>query len=308
MTDGISLTTTQVLSPQRATSVTDLVGAAQAYDGFSALNEAALLHLRHGRAGVSHILALRQGDLVGYAQLEVHQSGSGQLVVHPNWRRTGIGSLLLKELLQTSDLPLRIWAVGNSPAAQALAASEGLTPARELLIMKRSLTEPIPEPIVPTQITVRTFVPGHDEEEWLGVNARAFSHHPEQGQLTRADLDDRMAEPWFDPHGFFIAQRGDVMVGFHWTKQHEDKLGEVYVLGVDPGAGGQGLGKVLLATGLRYLQGQGNTIVELYVEADHQRAIGLYSGYGFAVASRDVMYAQRQRDSALLATSGSREN
>ena len=44
------------------------------------------------------------------------------------------------------------------------------------------------------------------------------------------------------------------MVGFHWTKQHQDQLGEVYVLGIAPSAAGRGLGKALLLTGLRSLQ------------------------------------------------------
>ena len=109
---------------------------------------------------------------------------------------------------------------------------------------------------------------------------------------TEAELDERMAEDWFDPHGFFLAVRGPQVIGFHWTKQHQDQLGEVYVLGVDPSAGGGGLGKVLLARGLTHLQQAGNTEVVLYVEADHERAVGLYRGYGFRVASRDVMYEQ----------------
>ena len=71
------------------------------------------------------------------------------------------------------------------------------------------------------------------------------------------------------------------MVGFHWTKQHPDRLGEVYVLGVDPDAGGAGLGKALLADRPGHLRDQRNTAVELYVEADHERAVGLYQAYGF---------------------------
>jgi mycothiol synthase len=64
----------------------------------------------------------------------------------------------------------------------------------------------------------------------------------------------------------------------------------VYVLGVDPEAAGTGLGKALLAAGLAHLRERGNTEVELYTESDNQQALSLYFGYGFAVASRDVMY------------------
>jgi mycothiol synthase len=101
-----------------------------------------------------------------------------------------------------------------------------------------------------------------------------------------------MAEPWFDAEGFFVATISDTMIGFHWTKQHQDQLGEVYVLGVAPSAAGRGLGKALLLTGLRSLQQRGSTRVELYVEADHRAAIELYLSYGFVAVSRDVMYAQ----------------
>ena len=126
----------------------------------------------------------------------------------------------------------------------------------------------------------------------MRVNAAAFAHHPEQALIDSDDLADRMAEPWFDPRGFFVATINDTMVGFHWTKQHQDQLGEVYVLGVTPSAAGRGLGKALLVTGLRSLQQRGSTRVELYVEADHRAAIELYLTYGFTTVNRDVMYAQ----------------
>ena len=67
----------------------------------------------------------------------------------------------------------------------------------------------------------------------------------EQGRLTVADLHERMEQPWFDAAGFLLVEddaTGEV-VAFHWTKiEPGSRAGEVYVVGVDPGYQGRGLG------------------------------------------------------------------
>jgi len=281
MSTLLTIAVTTQLGETEISSVLGLVAKAVAVDQAPALNEAALLQLRRTHAATK------------YAQLASGPEWSaGQLVVAPDHRRQGIGTQLLQRLIMESATPLRVWAMGDTPAARALAAGAGMVRQRELLIMERPLDGELPEPVVPRGVQIRRFEAGQDEQEWLRVNAAAFAQHPEQALIDIDDLKDRMAEPWFDPSGFFVATRDDAMIGFHWTKQHEDQLGEVYVLGVAPWAAGQGLGKALLLTGLRSLQERGSTRVELYVEADHAAAIQLYLTYGFTTASRDVMYAQ----------------
>jgi mycothiol synthase len=193
---------------------------------------------------------------------------------------------------------MRLWAHGDLPAAAGFAAAAGFSRARELWQLRRTLRgadAALPEPQFPAGVTVRAFVPGQDEDAWLGVNARAFAHHPEQGAWTKADLELREAEPWFDPEGFFLAERDGVLIGFHWTKVHPEgpdgsPEGEVYVVGVDPAGQGGGLGRALTVAGMRYLQAQGLGHVMLYVDGDNTPAGRMYTALGFSRWSTDVMY------------------
>ncbi|HZA04821.1 MAG TPA: mycothiol synthase [Propionibacteriaceae bacterium] len=294
MPSAATLTIDSALAGATREQVEQLLARAQAADGYRALNEAAELALRQDSSAVVHLTALADDRVVGYAQLAPGPEGStGFVVVDPGARRSGVGLRLVRALVEHAPSPLQLLAPTDSAAAQALAARAGLTAGRTLLIMTRDLRQPLPEPVVPTGVTIRTFRPGQDEAAWLTVNAAAFAGHPEQGALTDADLAERMAEPWFDPEGFFLAERGGAIIGFHWTKQHEDGLGEVYVLGVAPAGHRQGIGGALLLVGLEHLRRRGNTTVELYVEAASGPAVALYSSYGFTTAARDVMYAQR---------------
>jgi mycothiol synthase len=169
--------------------------------------------------------------------------------------------------------------------------------------MHRSLQDPVPAPEFPVGRRLRTFIPGRDEDDWLSLNARAFAKHPEQGAWTRHDLELREQEPWFDPTGFFVAERAGQLAGFHWTKVHPPEaaaapgaakgIGEVYVVGVDPAEQGSGLGRALTLAGLQHLRELGLDVVMLYVDEDNTPAIRLYEALGFTLARADVMY---QRD------------
>jgi mycothiol synthase len=132
-----------------------------------------------------------------------------------------------------------------------------------------------------------------DASEVLRVNAAAFAHHPEQGSMDAANLAERMSEPWFDPAGLLVADAGGRLLAFHWTKQHSPELGEVYVVAVDPGAQGRGLGRAVTAAGLAHLHSRGVRRVILYVESDNAAAIATYGRLGFAHTSTHVQYARQ---------------
>jgi len=291
------------------TEVLALVEAASAHDGVAPLSEHVLLHLRYqaqdvGPGSGRDLLVTRDGRIAGYAYLDPPAQRqpldrSGELVVHPDYRRHGLGLELVRELAAAADGdPIRLWAHGDLPAAGMLALAAGFERFRALWQMRRPLGDRVEQPVLPAGTTLRTFRPGQDEDEWLGLNARAFAKHPEQGAWTRHDLQLREREPWFDPAGFFIADRHGSMAGFHWTKVHgpagaPDSVGEVYVVGVDPGEQGTGLGRALTLTGLLYLREQGLDEVMLYVDEDNAPAIRLYEGLGFTRSATDAMYRPR---------------
>lgn len=279
-------------------AITELAHVAAHSDGVAPLSEQTLLHLDGEHPDEVHILAYGGepgGELVGYAFLG--SDGSAELVVTPEARRRGTGSALLRMLRDHGGARLRVWAHGHLPGVDELAARAGLDLVRELYFLRRARA-PLPEPRWPDGIELRTFVPGQDDGAWLALNSRAFADHPEQGAWTRAELAERLNQPWFDRAGFFLAvdRESGGLAGFHWTKTHEDEgdgpYGEVYVLGVDPGHQGSGLGKALTIAGLHYLQeDRGLPSVVLYVDGINKAARALYEKLGFTVAGVDVQFA-----------------
>jgi mycothiol synthase len=295
------------LSGADVVGVRALAEAAHRADGVAPLSEQPLLRLSVDEGWLTHVVARSKAGLViGYAQVDRGgDAASAELVVHPEHRRGGVGRLLLRTAERDATLPqfggtagqhgksLRVWAHGNLAPAQAFARAAGYVVVRELLFLTKALT-----PSSGTggtrdaggRYSVRTFAPGRDDDAWVALNALAFADHPEQGRLTVADLRDRMAEPWFDSSGFFLAQAPDgSLAGSVWTKI-EGGDGEIYAIGVAPDHRGAGLGTALTETALHHLSTRTQRAT-LYVDGDNTAALATYERAGFARTAVDVQYA-----------------
>jgi len=319
----------QTLGDGQRTEVLALVANATRVDGTAPLSEQVLLAVRGGPAlspttGWPHFLRYAGTHLAGYAHLARGSAGeaaTAEVVVDPAYRRHGVGTALVQALetaLETAVEPevgtLRLWSHGQLDGARAFAARDGYSRVRELWAMRRSLrsdVDPLPGVRLPEGFATRQFVIGLDEDDWLRVNARAFADHPEQGRLTRHDLDRRIVEPWFDATGFILIEdmRGfaPVLAASHWTKvvpaerpEVRPTEGEVYVVGVDPAYQGLGLGRAVTILGLAHLRERGLTEAMLYVDADNRAAVETYSRLGFTRFAADVMYSRRSPGSATI--------
>src|SRR5687767_997434 len=293
--------------------VRDLLEAVGRFDDHQALGEHKWLDLVHGgRPRFTGFIAEDppHPHPVGYAHLSVEgdsatSPGSAahpvppaavwglEVVVDPEHRGIGVEVALVEAALEHAGGHgggiVHFWVFRPTQIHDALAHRLGFARGRELLQMRRPLPHP-EAPRWPPGTVVRRFVPGRDEDAWLAVNNRAFEGHVEQGGWTGATIAQRQTEPWFDSSGFLLAERDGELSGFCWTKVHHNGLGEIYVIAVDPGAQGAGLGKALVLGGLAGMAERGIGTGMLYVDAANEGAVGLYRHLGFEVHHVDRAY------------------
>ncbi len=180
------------------------------------------------------------------------------------------------------------WLRPVTDAGHRRALAGGLAERRRIHQLRRRL------PASSTDLVTRPFDPERDSIDWLRVNAAAFAAHPDQGTWGQADLSARLAETWVDLDGFLVHDGADGRLdAFCWTKVHQvpEALGEIYVIGVDPPAGGRGLGRAIVLAGLADLyERRGQNEAMLYVESDNLVAVGLYRSLGFELHHDDAAY------------------
>lgn len=274
------------LTPTMQVALRSLVAAITEHDGVSPINESGSLGIDGSRDADFFFLG-RRSDPHGFVLCD-QRDQTLQVGVHPDHRREGVATELLVEALQAYP-DFTFWAFGTLPGSVELAKRAGMVPVRQLLRMEKTLGAVEGDPVEADGYEIVTYDPA-DREAIVAVNAAAFAHHPEQGRLTVAEFEELTRQPWFDPTGLFVAKRDGEVAGFHWTKQHGDGMGEVYVIAVDPAHEGKGLGRVLLQRGLDHLAASGDDRVQLYVEGDQQRVVRMYERAGFTIAQTDTSF------------------
>lgn len=230
---------------------------------------------------VRHVLRRADGELTGYAVV----APGTPLAAEP---ALGSFDLELAETLEHLGQPVTLLVRDDTEHIEAALVERGWVPDRAL----RRLRRPLPAtPPPPTDLLVRGFEPGRDDEAWVRQNNAAFAGHPTQSHMTVEKLRARFRADWFDPKGFLLFFDGEDLVASCWTKVHHTSrgdVGEIYVISVTPHAQRRGLGRLAVLTGLEHLAGAGVRTAELFVEEVNVRAIALYEELGFKTASRVV--------------------
>lgn len=255
------------------------------------------------------------GQMVGYGKLYAPTSVvdvdrvRAEGTIHPQWRRRGLGTTLMRWLIQRGgelhtekypDIPGELHAatVSTNTGADRLLRNFGYEECRYFFDMKRPLDSAVPEAELSGGLRLAQFEPAMDEDLRQTHNAAFLDHW---GSTPR---DPESWKNWvtgsraFRREHSFVTLDGDTIaayvLGYEWVADTEATgIRELYIgqVGTLRPYRGRGLARATLAKVLAGAAQAGFQRAGLGVDADNPTgALGLYEGLGFTVHSKWITY------------------
>lgn len=259
------------------------------------------------------ILAEIEGRVVAEAELErvvrdgvvVFQTAGSVL---PAWRRQGFGRALLRANIRRAaeraaqepagqTTALGGWADDSEVGHRTILVAEGFEPTRFFFLMRRDLTQPIPDLPLPGGLELRPVTPDHYRTVF-DAEVEAFRDHWGARVKTDEDFALTYGREELDPSLWVVAWDGDQVAGvvqnWIWTAENEElgiARGWLEHISVRRPWRRRGLARAITAASLLRLRSAGMTEGMLGVDSENPTgALGLYEGLGFEVFARSTAY------------------
>jgi mycothiol synthase len=264
------------------------------------------------------------GELVGWAG--IFDSRPAQpildIYVHPNYEVEGIGEHLFgwcearaREVMTKAPPEARVVLWAHTYEAdkwyRALLENCGMQVIRHYWRMEREMDSPPAQPHCPEGVSVRTLHLDEDLRKVLRVERAAFQDHFGYVDSPFNEHFERWSGLWlsegrFDPSLWFLAVRGDEVVGIALCQighGMDDDIGWVKTLGVLREARRKGIALVLLRTAFHAFYQRGLRCTGLSVDASSLTgATELYRQVGMSVALQYDLLEKELRAGIDLAT------
>lgn len=264
------------------------------------------LHRPHYDPTQDLFLAIADGKVIAYLDIS-RETEIGRMVldcmVCPDERRKGIATALFNHATQyaaeAGTQIIHVNIANDNIAAKGLLQGLGFTFVRRFIEFGLNFADtPLPSPAKPN-LTSRHLQ--HGEEQVLAkLQNRAFINTWGFNPNTVEDIVYSLKLQAGNPSNIILAIKENQIIGYCWTVlQAQEELppagqsSQIHMLGVDPEHRGQGTGKMLLHTSLRYLKGKGTGSVILIADSENNDACNLYRSFGFRVISTSLWYERR---------------
>jgi mycothiol synthase len=263
----------------------------------TAADWSAFLSLPFNRDGRDFGLALEEGRIAGVlTSTRIPAAGASpdrrhfRIVVHPEFRRRGVGSALLRlvESQDPGDPPavFQCRIPGTWTDAASFFGKRGFRAVQTDVEMERGGPPP-PEPPLPSGVAIREAAPGPDDADLLRLHDEGFAEDfgfvPATPEFLAAER--AMAGAWY---GVAIAE-GRV-AGYCKTHHEGESTGWLHALVVAAPFRGRGIGRALLLRALARLHAEGRRKTGLVTEDRNAAALALYRSAGFTVAEEEVAW------------------
>jgi ribosomal protein S18 acetylase RimI-like enzyme len=264
------------LSPDSLSALASLEAETVSADGGRLKLEWSTLQSRSGD-DVEDVLWWDEGRLVGFVGLYAFGGPAVELagMVHPDYRRQGIGTRLLDEAIELcrgrTERQLLLVAPRTSQVARILAESRGgiLEHSEHALDLDGAVTEgPSDKSIILRPAS------GDDIFDLAGILADAF------GQPARPLDVDALGE------STLVAERDGSVIATLALNRSSEKW-DIYGFAVAPPFQGVGIGRDVLRRVCRQAKNAGVARLHLEVEVNNDRALGLYTSLGFERTSTE---------------------
>jgi len=262
------------------------------------------------------IIADVAGKVVGYSRGWWEEGVSSQRVYShngfmlPEWRRKGIGQVLLNSMEQhfrevsASHLPglekvFQVNVTHFQVGTAALVERSGYHPVRYYDLMVRPSLDKIIATPLPEGLEIRPVFPEHYRRVWqlvVEVSQDEWGHPP----LTEDDYQEWLTSPEFQPDLWQVAWEistnrvvGEVLTFIHHAenKQFNRLRGYTEGIGVTRTWRRRGVASALISRSLLAQKSAGMTESALVVDtANPSGATHLYESLGFQVTKRDTLY------------------
>ncbi|HEY7832664.1 MAG TPA: GNAT family N-acetyltransferase [Ktedonobacterales bacterium] len=223
-----------------------------------------------------------------------------QVAVHPDWRRRGLGNLLLDRLFaylrEQGVSAAGAYAASTNADANAFLRARGFQPVAAYTEMRAPGERGYPAPDWPAGIAARAYATVND----LATLNRAF-HQGYAGLWGHRTATDAQLGEWladWTPDGIWLAFDGAGQVAGICRAELSARLsarrgqptGYIDAPGVIPAYRDRGLYLPLLLTALAWLTEQQPTHIEMESWGDRPETLALYADIGFVMARQALSY------------------